>query len=119
MVKVIDALSARGFQPHIVYAWRSVAVQRQLVAQGRSKVLFSFHNAQTSAGIPNAWAADIIDKRWAWNESDCMKFFKALGEEAKKVGLVWGGDWANFRDWAHVQGRPNSALAATKRESGL
>lgn len=116
---VITALSARGFQPHIIYGWRSVAVQQKLVAEGRSKVRFSFHNAQTLTGIPNAWAADIVDKRWLWNEPNCMTFFKALGEEAKKGGLVWGGDWADFRDWAHIQGRQNSELSLVKRESGM
>ena len=117
--KVIDALAAAGFQPHIIYGWRSVAVQQHLVASGRSKVRFSFHNAQTPQGVPSAWAADIVDKRWLWNEPDCMKFFNALGEAANSEGLVWGGDWAGFRDWAHIQGRQNNELSAVKRESGL
>lgn len=116
---VISRLSARGFQPHIIYGWRSVAVQQTLVAQGKSRVRFSFHNAQLPDGTPNAWAADIVDKRWLWREPDCMTFFNALGEEAKAQGLVWGGDWANFRDWAHIQGRQNGELALVKRESGL
>jgi|GEM_PF-4880261 len=46
-------------------------------------------------------------------------FWAALGEEAKKRGLVWGGDWKSFRDVAHIQGRQNSELSLVKRESGL
>lgn len=117
---VVDALKSRGFQPKIFYGWRSVAVQQDLVKKGRSKVKFSFHNAQKLDGTPNAYAADVIDKRWGWNATAETKgFWKALGEEAKKRGLVWGGDWVTFKDVAHIQGRKNGELAAVKRESGL
>jgi peptidoglycan L-alanyl-D-glutamate endopeptidase CwlK len=119
VVKVIERLAESGFQPNIVFGWRSTAVQKRLHDEGKTKVLFSFHNAQTPQGVPNAWAVDIVDKRWAWNEPDCHKFFKALGAEGKKEGLVWGGDWASFRDWAHLQGRQNGELGQVKRESGL
>jgi hypothetical protein len=117
--QVVAALKQRGLQPKIFYGWRSVAVQQKLFAAGKSTVKFSFHNGQTPGGVPYAWAADIVDARWGWKEPDCMVFFKALGEEARKVGLVWGGDWEKFRDWAHIQGRQNSELSQVKRESGL
>ncbi len=117
---VIAALSGRGFQPKIVFAWRSVAVQLQLLAQGNTTVRFSFHNAQKPDGTPNAYAADIIDQRYAWTpQAESSGFWKALGEEAKKQGLFWGGDWVTFKDWAHVQLVDNSQLAQVKRESGL
>lgn len=117
--KVIAKLKADGFQPKIVFGWRSVAVQARLKAEGKSKVSFSFHNAQKPDGTPNAWAVDIVDSRWAWNEPHCHTFFKALGAAGKAEGLVWGGDWKTFRDWAHLQGRQNSELAKVKQESGL
>lgn len=116
---VISALAARGFQPRIVFGWRSVAVQLQLYKKGYSKVTFSFHNAQKPNGTPNAYAVDIIDSRYAWTaQAASSGFWKALGEEGKKRGLYWGGDW-NFKDWAHLQWHPNSMLGAVKRESGL
>ena len=43
--KVLNALVDEGFKPKIFFAWRSVAVQQELVARGNSKVRFSFHNA--------------------------------------------------------------------------
>lgn len=117
---VLKALEAKGFQPKIFYGWRSVAVQQRLFAEGRTKVRFSFHNAQKQDGTPNSYAADIIDKRWGWKkEAETNGFWAILGEEAKKRGLVWGGDWKNFRDVAHIQGRQNSELSLVKRESGL
>lgn len=119
IVEVIRQLKAEGFRPKIVFGWRSVAKQQELFRRGVTKVRFSFHNAQTPQGVPNAWAVDLVDERWAWNEPDCHQFFRALGRIGKAQGLVWGGDWASFRDWAHLQGRQNSELAAVKRESGL
>ena len=117
---VVAALTQRGFQPRIFYGWRSVAVQLELFRQGNSKVKFSFHNAQQKNGTPNAYAADIIDSRYAWSaQAESSGFWKALGEEAKKQGLYWGGDWSSFRDWAHVQLVPNGQLAQVQRDSGL
>jgi peptidoglycan L-alanyl-D-glutamate endopeptidase CwlK len=117
---VLDRLAARGFQPKIFYGWRSVAVQAQLFAEGKSKVRFSFHNAQLPDGTPGSYAADIIDARYAWTaQAESSGFWKALGEEARAEGMVWGGDWASFRDWAHVQLVANGELSRVMRESGL
>jgi hypothetical protein len=117
---VVAALKQRGFQPKIFYGWRSVAVQQELVRTGRSKVRFSFHNAQKPDGTPNAYAADVIDQRWGWKAAaETNGFWTALGQEARSRGLVWGGDWTTFKDVAHIQGRQNNELAAVKRESGL
>lgn len=117
---LLNTLNKQGFQPKIFYAWRSVAVQQRLVAEGKSTVHFSFHNAQLPDGTPYAYAADIIDQRWGWNkEAKNNGFWDALGKAAKDVGLYWGGDWKSFPDEAHIQSRPNHDLAKTKRESGL
>lgn len=120
VLSLLGALKERGFQPKIFFGWRSVAVQLQIYNQGNTTVKFSFHNAQKPDGTPNAYAADIIDSRYGWSpEAETSGFWKALGEEAKKQGLHWGGDWVSFRDWAHVQLVPNSQLGQVRRESGL
>ena len=117
---LLAALRRRDFQPKIVFAWRSVAVQQTLYEQGKSTVRFSFHNAQLANGTPNAYAADIIDSRYAWTpKATTSGFWDALGEEAKALGLYWGGDWVQFRDWAHVQLVDNSQLLAVRKQSGL
>lgn len=116
---VLEGLRARGFQPKIFFAWRSVAVQLEIVKKGNSDVKFSFHNVQHKDGTPNAHAADIIDARWAWEKEAAQNgFWKALGEEAKKQGLYWGGDW-HKPDWAHVQLVANGLLGQKQKESGL
>lgn len=117
---VLQALKDEGFKPKIVYAWRSVAVQRRLVDEGKSRVSFSFHNAQERDGTPNAYAADIIDRRWAWSDAaEDNGFWAALGRAAKDEDLYWGGNWRSFKDWAHIQYFPNNELSEIKRESGL
>jgi len=117
---VLEKLKKRGFSPQIFYGWRSVAIQLQLYSSGRSKVKFSFHNAQKPDGTPNSYAADIIDSRFAWSQqAELSGFWKALGQEARSQGLIWGGDWSSFRDVAHVQLWPNSHLNQVKLESGL
>jgi hypothetical protein len=117
---VLEALARRGFQPKVFFGWRSVAVQLEIFKKGHTKVKFSFHNAQLKDGTPNAYAADIIDARYAWSaQAAASGFWKALGEEAHAQELYWGGDWKKFRDWAHVQLVENSKLQQVRKESGL
>lgn len=115
--KLMQALKARGFEPKIFYGWRSGKTQQRLKKQGKSQVSFSFHNA-TKDEQPASLAADIIDKNIAWTgpKDKVQSYRTAIGEEAKKLGLTWGGDWS-FDDWAHVQLLPNNQLARVKRES--
>jgi len=120
VIVLLQKLKSRGFQPTVVYGWRSVALQQKLLRQGVTKVRFSFHNAQTPDGRPNSFAADIVDRRYAWSEKkETHEYWKAQGEEAKRIGLFWGGDWKKPWDPAHVQYYPNSYLSAVKKASGL
>ena len=122
---VIEALAKRGFQPEICYGWRSVAKQAEIVKKGSSPVTFSFHNVQKKDGTPDSYAADIIDSRWGWDPPAMTNgFWKALGEEASKQNLYWGGVWKNKYgkpqpDWAHVQLVPVSQLKRFRKASGL
>jgi|10_taG_2_1085330.scaffolds.fasta_scaffold24183_3 hypothetical protein len=116
---IIKRLRVRGFQPKIFFGWRSLSAQRHLFNRGKSKLLFSFHTA-TLNDKPNSYAADIIDRRWGWTKGNVYQresFWAALGEEARKEGLIWGGDWTGFKDLAHVQFYPNSKLSKIKKES--
>lgn len=118
--RVLEKLEAERFRPRIYYAWRSSAVQRELVRQGHSRVNFSFHNAQFPDGRPRAYAVDIIDRRWAWGEAaEHNGFWNALGRAGKDEGLYWGGSWIRFKDYAHLQAFPNYRLAEIRRQSGL
>jgi len=118
--RILQALRDAGFQPKIFFGWRSVQVQLELVKKGNSKIKFSFHNAQKPDGTPNAFAVDIVDSRWGWeDEAERNGFWAALGQAARAEGCVWGGDWTTFKDVAHVQDKQNSELAMVKKASGL
>ena len=102
---------------------RVVALLGRLTALGFSPVLKdglrtaeeALRNARKGTGIVDSMhlygcAADLICDQHGW---DCAKhgcdFFEALGEQAERCGLYWGGRWRK-RDLPHVQGIP-----ATKR----
>jgi hypothetical protein len=125
---VIDGLAKRNFQPIIFFGWRSVAAQLEILKKHHTKVKFSFHNVTKKNGTPDAYAADIVDKRWFWQDEAAKNgYWKALGEEATKQNLYWGGVWKKrvhhklvpAPDWAHVQLVPNNRLQHLKEESGL
>lgn len=110
--QLLADLTQQGFQPYIVYGWRSQERQRAIIARGHSRVKLSMHNI-TRAGIPHAYAADIVDRRFLWNEQG-MPFFRALGKSARNLGLIWGGTWQR-KDWAHVQSIPVSQQRRIRR----
>ena len=112
---VLRDMRAEGRDAKIFFGWRSLQKQAELVKAGRSKVYFSFHNAAVDTQTPAALAVDIVSTSKGWND---MGFFQALGRIGKKHGLYWGGDWTSFRDYAHLQAAPNSALSAL-RDRGL
>ncbi len=117
---MLAALKEQGFKPKVFYGWRSQKVQARLLKEGKSRVSFSFHNAQLPTGRPNSYAVDIIDSRWGWNEeAEQNGFWDAMGRVAKQQGLYWGGNWKSFKDVAHVQYVANSRLKEIKKESGL
>lgn len=95
--RLLDALTARGFSP----------VPRDTLRTPAEALA----NAQKGVGIANSMhcygvAVDVIcgAHGWSCRERGCP-FFTALGEEAEKLGLTWGGRWRR-RDFPHVQAIP-------------
>ena len=107
--ELLARMRALGWQPSLSYTWRSLPSQDILRAQGATTVSFSFHNAVDEAGYPAGQAADITDRRYGWGDEDpasartrgAAGFYAALGPEAKRLGLSWGGDWSRSNIWAH------------------
>ena len=74
--------------------------QKQLYNKGYSKTMKSKHLLGK--------AADIVPQKngqWTWDLKDeyVKKAYMIIGEEARKLGLTWGGDWRSFRDYPHVE----------------
>lgn len=110
--KLFQAMRARGFDPLLWEGWRSSVRAKDLSVKG--------------TGIENSMhiyggAVDIVSESKLWNDP---KFFAALGQEAKKLGLTWGGDFSND-DMPHIQAVPFKlevqfkALAPNQRQTIL
>ena len=91
---VIECLEGKGWKPRVASGLRSRAEQAEKVRQGFSPTMSSKHLSGT--------AADIIDRRHAWNIGKNHTYWADLCVCAKAQGLVWGGDWGS-KDVAHVE----------------
>lgn len=92
VMRLVARLRARGQDPRIWETLRTPQRGAWLKAQGKSQT--GDRSIHCIGG-----AVDIIHRTDYWNN---RSFFRILGEEAKKLGLVWGGDW-KIRDYPHVQ----------------
>jgi len=118
---VLGDLRAQGFQPKVFETVRSAERQRWLYENTKSTLTPEL--GKHGEGL----AADVIDGRphptrpgqiigWGtWNTrsdatpgDDVAKrmaddFFQAFGRAAVARGLTWGGNWASFKDFPHVE----------------
>jgi len=120
--RMMKALRAKGYQPRIVFSWRSLQKQRELYQRGRSQLLKGEHNHEDANGDPAARAVDIIDRRWGWTvTAENAEFFRELRDLTRSEGGESGSDWSLARsawkeyglgwDPAHQQW-PKKRLAA-------
>lgn len=104
VVATIEALAAKGIEVRVVQGLRTYAEQDALYAQGRTKPGNKVTNARGGYSNHNfGLAADICpfkDGKPDWNDN---AGFNAIGAEAKRQALEWGGDWKKFVDKPHVQ----------------
>ena len=113
--KLIERCYARGVWIVITQGLRTYAEQDALYAQGRNgdkrpKVTkarggYSNHNF----GFAADFALLLRDGRTvSWDtlkddDKDSLPDWSEVVEEAKKLGLEWGGDWRTFKDMPHLQ----------------
>lgn len=86
---VLSDMEGKGWRPVVAFnIHRTVAEQAQLVHEGKSKVLYSFHNVTAKDGSPESLAMDVYDISAPYNEP--LKFFLHLYGSAKAHGLHTG-----------------------------
>lgn len=94
-----------GCEILIYDARRTLAEQKQNVANGVSQTLRSYHL------VGQAFDAVPIDKsngKGLWGAKDYRaENYQKFVRIAKKHGFVWGGDWASFPDMPHFQYEAN------------
>ena len=88
---ILADLEGYGLRPRIQEAWRSPTRQKQLLADGFTKVGWGMHNAATEDGKPDSLAVDILDDDQPNKET--TKFLLMLAASAKAHGCVTGIDW--------------------------
>lgn len=139
--EIVEALKGRAIC-RFAYTLRTFAEQDALYAQGRTKLfdakgnrLGKVTNAKAGQSAHNyGLAVDIVllvDKDGngtyesaAWDvkgdyDKDGMADWMECIQIFKKYGWKWGGDWATFKDYPHVEklfGISVHALAVRKRD---
>jgi len=110
VLQLLEYLKQKGWQPRVIFGWRSPATQLRLKKLGRSQVIFGYHNVVGSDGQPAALAADIVDARYGWGGKEVASdpktqraaaFFQDMGAWVKAKGLHWGGNFSQTNVWKH------------------
>jgi len=110
VLQIIDAVAKRGYGIRVAQGLRSMVEQSRLYAQGRTIKGKRVTNAPAGFSPHNYGCAVDFQLTVAVNEKGVMTYFpdkspvwSIIGEEAKKVGLEWGGSWKKFVDRPHVE----------------
>lgn len=111
---LIESLAARNYDVRVVQGLRTIEEQNKLFNQPRDgrdndgdgridEADEKVTNARGGQSNHNyGLACDLCrfkDGQPDWND---LAAFKVIGQEAKRLGLEWGGDW-KFTDRPHVQ----------------
>jgi hypothetical protein len=104
-----DSLKQRigqlGWSLRFLQAVRNLKRQQELKNSGRSQVFLSFHNFNLAADV------GLYARRRYLRRSPR---YTRMGQEAKQLGMFWGGDFVGFPDPGHVQRFINSADFVSK-----
>lgn len=108
LVKVVKrAIEITPIDFKITEGVRTMARQKQLVAEGKSKTLKGRHIPDNNAcklgcaidlaALPN----NVLSWEWKYYE----QLAKAMKQAAKEVNvpIEWGGDWTSLKDGPHFQ----------------
>jgi peptidoglycan L-alanyl-D-glutamate endopeptidase CwlK len=97
LVKVIERADEMGAKFIVVCGLRTLAQQKEFVAQGKSKTLHSRHLT--------GHAVDVVDEKCTYGETELRQIAKVVKQAAADLGIPieWGGDWKHFQDTPHFQ----------------
>lgn len=111
---LIERCYARGVPILITQGLRTIAEQNALYEQGRTKPGSIVTNAKGGYSYHNyGLAVDFAllllngssvswDMKLDGNKNNVADWQEVV-QEAKKLGLEWGGDWTSFKDYPHFQ----------------
>lgn len=109
--RVLDGCKARGVTLLVTCTLRSNNEQAELYARGRTTAGPRVTNAKPGSSAHNyGLAMDVVPLRAGkaiWDAK--APEWQVYGEEVRKAGLEWAGDWSRFREYPHCQ-MPNWRL---------
>ena len=114
VLQVFLRLQERGYAFALLEGYRSPERQDQLAAMGghvtNARAFPSRHQYGLSVDIaPMKEGRLVISERDPW----AMKAYEALGEEAERLGLVWGGRWS-LKDFGHIEAKVDLSTLKAK-----
>ncbi|MDY4010287.1 MAG: M15 family metallopeptidase [Fusobacterium gastrosuis] len=101
LVKLMEeAIKNSPYDFIITEGLRTLERQKELVRQGKSKTMKSYHLVGKAVDI-----ALIVDGDISWDFALYREVAKHIKKIAKEQGIniTWGGDWKNFKDGLHFQ----------------
>jgi peptidoglycan L-alanyl-D-glutamate endopeptidase CwlK len=101
LVRVVKRAAELSPTPFIVTeGLRTMARQKELVANGASKTMRSRHLTGHAIDFVPVVAGKVT---WKWPAfGPVADAFKKAAQELK-VPIVWGGDWRTFKDGPHIE----------------
>lgn len=97
------ACAKHGVKIILTSTKRDQEYQSKLFAQGRTAPGKICTNARLIGPHGFGLAYDVVpvvNGKAVWNDN---KLWKIIGEEGKRLGLEWGGDWKSIDDKPHFQ----------------
>lgn len=107
----------------LLYTYRDNEYQDMLYAKGRTAAGPKVTNAKGGDSWHNyrcAWdVAVLVEGEVTWDK----RYYRVLGEVAKELGIVWGGDWdgdgvADKEDWDLCHFQMTGGLTLAQLKSG-
>lgn len=103
VLRVLSRLGERGYSFALLEGYRSPERQEKLADLGsnvtNARAFQSKHQFGRAVDLaPISSGRLVISERDPW----AMQAYEALGEEAEKAGLTWGGRWS-FKDFGHIE----------------
>ena len=102
---VIAACGKRGVKLLVTCTRRSAREQTELYARGRTAPGPRVTNAKTGQSAHNYGLAmdvvPLVNGKPIWDSG--AHEWQVYGEEVRRAGLEWAGDWARFREYPHCQ----------------
>ncbi len=117
VLRVFAKMEARGYPLVLLEGYRSPERQNALadshVQVTNARAFQSKHQYGLAVDVaPMKDGRIVISERDPW----AMQAYQALGEEAERVGLTWGGRW-RLKDFGHIE--VSGPLAAILKSKGI